>query len=215
MTPSPSASKRLNNSSSERSLSCWLYRTTLSAESRTLSTSKVRFLPTSSSNRDSKFTERLIRPSMRPSLESCFLVSLDMKLASSLLKSSSRPSLRPVIFSCAVFTASRARLQTPLISSAKAFICATRKPLLLVARGFTSSSAFETDWSASVMLSAAVLILSISLALASLKRCFLNAASLRRLASRSSSRATPTAHLARPNLLRGMPVSLNFCEYSA
>mmetsp|Transcript_98712 Transcript_98712/g.274666 ORF Transcript_98712/g.274666 Transcript_98712/m.274666 type:complete len:319 (-) Transcript_98712:2227-3183(-) len=78
IAPVPLASKRPKRSSSDRLRICWAYLATLSAAARTLSTSPARFLPTSSWKRAIRFVALLMRPSIRPSLDSCFFVSFEM-----------------------------------------------------------------------------------------------------------------------------------------
>mmetsp|Transcript_105881 Transcript_105881/g.257235 ORF Transcript_105881/g.257235 Transcript_105881/m.257235 type:complete len:221 (-) Transcript_105881:135-797(-) len=76
MAPVPPTSNRPKRSSSDKSIVCCAYLATFSAAVRTFSTSPTRFLFTSSWKRDIKLVARLMRPSMRPSLDSCFFVSV-------------------------------------------------------------------------------------------------------------------------------------------
>mmetsp|Transcript_90685 Transcript_90685/g.256781 ORF Transcript_90685/g.256781 Transcript_90685/m.256781 type:complete len:539 (-) Transcript_90685:1078-2694(-) len=214
MTPSLPASSSAKSSSSLRFLICWLYLTTFSADVRTFSTSPARFLPTSSWKRSSKLMARLILPSIRPTLESCFLVSFVTNKRSSVLNSSSMSSFRPLIFCCATPTAPLASSMTELISPARDFICGTRKPLLFTDRGLISSSAFETAWSASLTASTAFLIFSCIWPFRSSSRFCLASLSARRFASRWTSRATPMATLRSWKLPSGTPLAECFTEYS-
>mmetsp|Transcript_2985 Transcript_2985/g.9283 ORF Transcript_2985/g.9283 Transcript_2985/m.9283 type:complete len:333 (-) Transcript_2985:1346-2344(-) len=118
MAPVPPASNRPKRSSSESSSIICAYLATFSAAVRTFSTSPARFLPTSSWKRAIKLVARLIRWSIRPSLESCFFVSLATYVSNSALNSSSIPCFRPSIFSCATLTAAEALLMIAPISSA-------------------------------------------------------------------------------------------------